>query len=190
MRCRRLSKLRFSSGSGGTAAGGISPAATNLCSWIAAGQRPAPYDFRLTAFRYPATCGGAVYSIGLYTPTRGAVLRRKNADHSSRVKGSALALVAHSAKSSPGAVLSAQWRKLDSSRSRAPGVLPGSCVAGGSRSFASRPVAVEPPPEGFRLRRPTYAVGLQQVNDLHHTISGLRHSDTLRLAAGLFTPAG
>ena len=136
------------------------------------------------------TCGGAVYSIGLYTPPCGAVLRRKNADHSSRVKGSALALVAHSAKSPPGAVLSAQWRKLDSSRSRAPGVLPGSCVAGGSRSFASRPVAVEPPPEGFRLRRPTYAVGLQQVNDLHHTISGFRHSDTLRLAAGLFTPAG
>ena len=49
---------------------------------------------------------------------------------------------------------------------------------------------LEPPPEGFRLRRPTYAVGLQQVNDLHHTISGLRHSDTLRLAAGLFTPSG
>ena len=34
---------------------------------------------------------------------------------------------------------------------------------------------VEPPPERFRLRRPTYAVGSQQVNDLHHTISGFRY---------------
>ena len=28
---------------------------------------------------------------------------------------------------------------------------------------------LEPPPEGFHLRRPTYAVGSQQVSDLHHT---------------------
>lgn len=48
LRRKKLSKLRFPSGSGGTAAGGISPAATNLCSWLAAGQRPAPYDFGLS----------------------------------------------------------------------------------------------------------------------------------------------
>ena len=131
---------------------------------------------------YPALRGG------FETEECGCILLESRALPLSRSSGEPL--VAHSAKSPPGAVLSAQWRKLDSSRSRAPGVLPGLCVAGGSRSFASRPVAVEPPPEGFRLRRPTYAVGLQQVNDLHHTISGLRHSDTLRLAAGLFTPAG
>ncbi|HCG24900.1 MAG TPA: hypothetical protein DE060_00460 [Lentisphaeria bacterium] len=61
LRRKELSKLRFPSGSGGTAAGGISPAATNLCSWLAAGQRPAPYDFRLSSFQYPAASGKTVH---------------------------------------------------------------------------------------------------------------------------------
>ena len=61
LRRKKLSKLRFPSGSGGTAAGGISPAATNLCSWLAAGQRPAPYDFRLSSFQYPAASGKTVH---------------------------------------------------------------------------------------------------------------------------------
>ena len=50
------------------------------------------------------------------------------------------------AKSPAGAVQSAQWRELDSSSSRAPAESPRSCaVPVGSRSFASRPLAVEPP---------------------------------------------
>ena len=50
-------RLRISSGSrsfashpsaDGIAARGISPPAVGLCRWIAAGQRPAPYDFGLS----------------------------------------------------------------------------------------------------------------------------------------------
>ncbi len=49
-------------------------------------------------------------------------------------------------KSPAGAVQSAQWRELDSSSSRATAESPRSCaVPVGSRSFASRPLAVEPP---------------------------------------------
>ena len=49
-------------------------------------------------------------------------------------------------KSPAGAVQSAQWRELDLSSSRATAEFPRSCaVPVGSRSFASRPLAVEPP---------------------------------------------
>ena len=52
----------------------------------------------------------------------------------------------HSTKSPAGAVQSAQWRELDKSSSRAPAEFPAvmRCPVG-SRSFASRPLAVEPP---------------------------------------------
>ena len=49
-------------------------------------------------------------------------------------------------KSPAGAVQSAQWRELDLSSSRATAEFSRSCaVPVGSRSFASRPLAVEPP---------------------------------------------
>ena len=62
-------------------------------------------------------------------------------------------LVVHSTKSPAGAVQSAQWRELDSSSSRAPAELPAVMrCSGGSRSFTSRPLAVEPPRTGKNMR--------------------------------------
>ena len=58
-----------------------------------------------------------------------------------------------STKSPAGAVLSAQWRELDSSSSRAPAEFPRSCaVPVGSRSFASRPLAVGTADGGKNMR--------------------------------------
>ena len=62
-------------------------------------------------------------------------------------------LVVHSTKSPAGAVQPAQWRELDSSSSRAPAELPAVMrCSGGSRSFTSRPLAVEPPRTGKNMR--------------------------------------
>ena len=123
MHCaRRLSELRSSSVSGGTADGekeheGSAP------SYSAAGEshlhlgKPSLPSPKILWYRCFASAAIQLRKLGV-----------------------------RSTKSPAGAVQSAQWRELDSSSSRATAESPRSCaVPVGSRSFASRPLAVEPP---------------------------------------------
>ena len=123
MHCaRRLSKLRFSSVSGGTADGGKN---------MRAARPHTPRQVRVTCT--PANKFAVfIKTVWCRCFAFAAIQLRK--------------LGVRSTKSPAGAVQTAQWRELDLSSSRAPAEFPRSCaVPVGSRSFASRPLAVEPP---------------------------------------------
>ena len=123
MRCaRRLSKLRFSSVSGGTADGGKN---------MRAARPHTPRQVRVTCT--PANKFAVfIKTVWCRCVASAAIQLRK--------------LVVRSTKSPAGAVQSAQWRELDLSSSRATAESPRSCaVPVGSRSSASRLLAVEPP---------------------------------------------
>ena len=130
MHCaRRLSKLRFSSVSGGTADGGKN---------MRAARPHTPRQVRVTCT--PANKFAVfIKTVWCRCFAFAAIQLRK--------------LGVRSTKSPAGAVLSAQWRELDSSSSRAPAEFPRSCaVPVGSRSFASRPLAVGTADGGKNMR--------------------------------------
>jgi len=132
MHCaRRLSKLRFSSVSGGTADGGKN---------MRAARPHTPRQVRVTCT--PANKFAVfIKTVWCRCFAFAAIQLRK--------------LGVRSTKSPAGAVLSAQWRELDSSSSRAPAEFPRSCaVPVGSRSFASRPLAVGTADGGKNMRAP------------------------------------
>ena len=133
MHCaRRLSELRSSSVSGGTADGGKGHEGS-APSYSAAGENHLhPGKPSLPSFIKIVWCRCVASA---------AIQLRK--------------LVVRSTKFPAGAVQSAQWRELDSSSSRAPAESPRSCaVPVGSRSFASRPLAVGTADGGKNMRAP------------------------------------
>ena len=153
MRCaRRLSKLRFSSLSGWNRRRGKK----NM-------RAPRPHTLRQV--RITCTTANQVCRLFLiswcWCYASAAFQLRK--------------LSVHSTKSPAGAVQPAQWRELDLSSSRATAESPVVMrCAVGSRSFASRPLAVEPPTgkkehEGCA---PSYSAAGE--NHLHHGKQGCR----------------